>query len=39
MRSRVAVEHFMMMMPAGLPQDRFRDYARLFADEVMPVFR
>jgi alkanesulfonate monooxygenase SsuD/methylene tetrahydromethanopterin reductase-like flavin-dependent oxidoreductase (luciferase family) len=39
MQARIPVEHFMMMLPAGLPQDRFRDYAQLFADEVMPAFR
>ncbi|MEO5587417.1 MAG: LLM class flavin-dependent oxidoreductase [Novosphingobium sp.] len=39
MQSRISIEHFMMMMPAGLPQDRFRDYAQLFADEVLPAFR
>lgn len=39
MQSRIAIEHFMMMMPAGLPQDRFREYAQLFADEVAPAFR
>lgn len=39
MQSRIAVEHFMMMMPAGLPQERFRDYAQLFANEVLPAFR
>lgn len=39
MQSRISIEHFMMMMPAGLPQDRFREYAQLFADEVLPAFR
>lgn len=39
MQSRISIEHFMMMMPAGLPQGRFRDYAQLFADEVLPAFR
>jgi len=33
-----ALEHVMLMCPPGLPADRFRHYARLFADEVMPAF-
>jgi hypothetical protein len=33
------LEHVMMMMPPGLPGDRFREYAQLFADEVIPAFR
>jgi alkanesulfonate monooxygenase SsuD/methylene tetrahydromethanopterin reductase-like flavin-dependent oxidoreductase (luciferase family) len=39
MQSRISIEHFMMMMPPGLPQDRFREYAQLFAQEVLPAFR
>lgn len=39
MQARVPVEHFMMMMPAGLPAARFMEYAQLFADEVIPAFR
>ncbi len=39
MQARLPVEHFMMMMPPGLPQDRFRHYARLFAERVLPAFR
>jgi alkanesulfonate monooxygenase SsuD/methylene tetrahydromethanopterin reductase-like flavin-dependent oxidoreductase (luciferase family) len=39
MQSRISIEHFMMMMPAGLPQGRFRHYAQLFADEVLPAFQ
>jgi len=38
LRSRVAVEHFMMMMPPGLSAKRFTAYAELFAREVMPAF-
>jgi alkanesulfonate monooxygenase SsuD/methylene tetrahydromethanopterin reductase-like flavin-dependent oxidoreductase (luciferase family) len=38
MRERIPVEHFTMMLPPGMPQDRFRDYAQLFADEVIPAF-
>ena len=39
MQQRIAVEHFMMMKPPGLPLARFKDYAQLFADEVLPAFR
>jgi alkanesulfonate monooxygenase SsuD/methylene tetrahydromethanopterin reductase-like flavin-dependent oxidoreductase (luciferase family) len=39
MQQRIAVEHFMMMRPPGLPAARFREYAQLFADEVIPAFR
>lgn len=38
MQARMPVEHYMMMMPPGLPAERFRDYAQLFADEVIPAF-
>ena len=33
------VEHFTMMMPPGLPAERFLAYARTFAEEVIPAFR
>ncbi len=39
MQQRIAVEHFMMMRPPGLPAARFVEYAQLFADEVIPAFR
>ncbi len=39
MQQRIAVEHFMMMRPPGLPASRFVEYAQLFADEVIPAFR
>jgi hypothetical protein len=39
MQKRIPVEHFMMMMPPGLPAERFLSYAELFAAEVMPAFR
>jgi alkanesulfonate monooxygenase SsuD/methylene tetrahydromethanopterin reductase-like flavin-dependent oxidoreductase (luciferase family) len=38
-QERMPLEHVMMMMPPGLPADRFRHYAQLFADEVIPAFR
>jgi alkanesulfonate monooxygenase SsuD/methylene tetrahydromethanopterin reductase-like flavin-dependent oxidoreductase (luciferase family) len=38
MQERISVEHFMMMMPPGLPAARFKHYAELFAREVMPSF-
>jgi hypothetical protein len=28
-----------MMLPPGLPTSKFRDYAAVFAQEVMPAFR
>jgi len=39
MQSRTAVEHFMMMLPPGMPVERFKHYAELFAKEVMPAFK
>ena len=38
MRERVPVDHVMMMRPPGLSAERFRHYAKLFADEVIPAF-
>ena len=38
MLARVPVEHFMMMLPAGLPAAKFKEYAQVFATEVMPAF-
>jgi len=32
------LEHFAMMMPAGLPAERFCAYASLLAREVPPAF-
>lgn len=39
MQARMPIEHFMMMLPPGLPQARFVEYATLFANEVIPAFR
>lgn len=39
MQARVPVDHFMMMLPPGMPQDRFKHYAQLFADKVLPAFK
>ena len=39
MRAKAPVEHFMMMLPPGLPPARFMHYAEVFAREVMPAFR
>lgn len=39
MRARMPVEHWMMMMPPGLPPARFVEYAGIFAREVIPAFR
>ena len=38
MQERIAVEHYMLMRPPGLPAERFLHYAGLFAREVMPAF-
>lgn len=38
MRERMPVDHFMMARPPGLPAERFRHYAALFAREVLPAF-
>lgn len=38
MQSRMPIEHIMMMRPPGLPAERFMEYARLFAAEVIPAF-
>jgi alkanesulfonate monooxygenase SsuD/methylene tetrahydromethanopterin reductase-like flavin-dependent oxidoreductase (luciferase family) len=38
LRERVPVEHVMFSRPPGLPADRFRHYAKLFADRVLPIF-
>lgn len=37
LRDRVAVEHFSMTRPPGLPAERFVEYAQLFADRVIPA--
>jgi alkanesulfonate monooxygenase SsuD/methylene tetrahydromethanopterin reductase-like flavin-dependent oxidoreductase (luciferase family) len=36
---RMPLDHYMMMMPPGLPAARFVEYAQVFADEVIPAFR
>lgn len=36
---KAPVEHFTMMMPPGLPAERFLAYARIFARDVIPAFR
>jgi len=39
MQAQAPVEHFMMMLPPGLPPERFRPYAETFANKVIPAFR
>jgi alkanesulfonate monooxygenase SsuD/methylene tetrahydromethanopterin reductase-like flavin-dependent oxidoreductase (luciferase family) len=39
MLAKAPVEHFMMMLPPGLPPEKFTPYAELFANEVIPAFR
>jgi alkanesulfonate monooxygenase SsuD/methylene tetrahydromethanopterin reductase-like flavin-dependent oxidoreductase (luciferase family) len=39
MCAKAPVEHFMMMLPPGLPPARFMKYAEVFAKEVIPAFQ
>ena len=39
LQARIPMDHYMMMMPPGLPAERFVHYAGIFAKEVMPAFR
>ncbi|OBA92217.1 luciferase [Mycobacteriaceae bacterium 1482268.1] len=39
MRAKAPVEHFMMMLPPGIPTKQFATYAETFANEVIPAFR
>ena len=39
MRATAPVEHFMMMLPPGIPTEQFAKYAETFAKEVIPAFR
>jgi alkanesulfonate monooxygenase SsuD/methylene tetrahydromethanopterin reductase-like flavin-dependent oxidoreductase (luciferase family) len=39
MQARIPVEHYMMMLPPGLPPSSFVAYAEVFANEVIPAFR
>lgn len=38
LQARMPIDHYMMMMPPGLPAERFRHYAEVFAQEVLPAF-
>ncbi|WP_404480271.1 LLM class flavin-dependent oxidoreductase [Novosphingobium sp. BL-52-GroH] len=38
LQDQAPVEHFTMMMPAGLPAERFLAYAGIFARDVLPAF-
>ena len=38
LREKAPVEHYMFMRPPGLPADRFRHYAQILADKVVPAF-
>lgn len=38
MRAKAPVEHFIMMLPPGLPPAQFKPYAEVFAREVIPAF-
>ena len=39
LREKMPLDHYMMMMPPGLPAERFVHYAQVFADKVIPAFR
>lgn len=39
MLAKAPVEHFMMMLPPGLPPAEFTKYAEVFARKVIPAFR
>jgi alkanesulfonate monooxygenase SsuD/methylene tetrahydromethanopterin reductase-like flavin-dependent oxidoreductase (luciferase family) len=39
MQKRIPIDHFMMMMPPGLPSAKFVEYAEVFASKVIPAFR
>jgi len=38
MQAKAPVEHFMMMLPPGIPPAKFSAYAEIFAKEVIPAF-
>jgi alkanesulfonate monooxygenase SsuD/methylene tetrahydromethanopterin reductase-like flavin-dependent oxidoreductase (luciferase family) len=38
LQARMPLDHYMMMMPPGLPAERFVHYAGIFAREVLPAF-
>jgi len=38
MQSRIPLEHVMMALPAGMPPEKFKKYAKVFAEEVIPAF-
>jgi alkanesulfonate monooxygenase SsuD/methylene tetrahydromethanopterin reductase-like flavin-dependent oxidoreductase (luciferase family) len=38
MRARAPVDHYIMMVPPGMPLAKFAKYAELLAKEVMPAF-
>ena len=38
LQSRMPLDHYMMMKPPGLPEDRFLHYAEVFARHVIPAF-
>lgn len=39
MLAKAPVEHFMMMVPPGIPRAKFLKYAEVFARDVIPAFR
>jgi alkanesulfonate monooxygenase SsuD/methylene tetrahydromethanopterin reductase-like flavin-dependent oxidoreductase (luciferase family) len=39
LQAKIPLDHYIMMMPHGLPAERFVHYADIFAKEVLPAFR
>ncbi|MBU6267723.1 MAG: LLM class flavin-dependent oxidoreductase [Sphingomonadales bacterium] len=38
LQAKIPLDHYIMMMPPGLPAERFIHYADIFAREVLPAF-
>jgi len=38
LQAKIPLDHYMMMMPPGLPTERFLHYADIFAKDVLPAF-
>jgi alkanesulfonate monooxygenase SsuD/methylene tetrahydromethanopterin reductase-like flavin-dependent oxidoreductase (luciferase family) len=39
LQQRMPLDHYMMMLPPGMPAERFIHYAEIFAKDVAPAFR
>jgi len=38
MQEKIPLEHVMMALPAGMAPEKFKKYAKVFAEEVIPAF-